>query len=188
MTDAQRYPAQVFYSDEDEGFIAVATDLPGCSAFGDTQEQAVAELRDAIDAWRLAAEKAGNPVPAPSQQHLDDLPSGKILLRLPRTLHAQLIDQAKHENVSLNQHLVFVLTASTSSVFMRNAVVNDHRELNWNRCLFAGTVSPVYQGLSHGILLIHTAHGHVANWSQSSTEPSELKVIEYFPMRASAHG
>jgi antitoxin HicB len=188
VTDAQRYPAQVFYSEEDEGFIAVATDLPGCSAFGDTQEQAVAELRDAIDAWRMAAEKAGNPVPAPSQQHLDELPSGKILLRLPRTLHAQLIDQAKHENVSLNQHLVFVLTASTSSVFMRTAATMDaHRELNWNRYLFAGNASPIYQGGNYRMLLIHT-QGHGVNWSQSSAEQSVPKLVGYSPMRASANG
>ncbi|MBC7585067.1 type II toxin-antitoxin system HicB family antitoxin [Tardiphaga sp. vice352] len=67
MTEAQRYPAHVFYSEEDEGFIAIAPDLPGCSAFGDTQEEAVGELRDAIVAWQMAARQAGNPVPEPSQ-------------------------------------------------------------------------------------------------------------------------
>jgi predicted RNase H-like HicB family nuclease len=100
VNEAQRYPAQVFYSDDDEGFIAIATDLPGCSAFGETQEEAVAELRDAIEAWQIAALKAGNPIPEPSKPQVDDLPSGKILLRLPRTLHAQLIERAKYENVS----------------------------------------------------------------------------------------
>ena len=67
MTEAQRYPAHVFYSEEDEGFIAIAPDLPGCSAFGDTQEEAVGELRDAIVAWQIAARNAGNPVPEPSK-------------------------------------------------------------------------------------------------------------------------
>lgn len=67
MTEAQRYPAHVFYSEEDEGFIAVAPDLPGCSAFGDTQEEAVGELRDAIVAWQIAARNAGNPIPEPSK-------------------------------------------------------------------------------------------------------------------------
>jgi predicted RNase H-like HicB family nuclease len=67
VTEAQRYPAHVFYSEEDEGFIAIAPDLPGCSAFGDTQEEAVGELRDAIAAWQIAARNAGNPVPEPSK-------------------------------------------------------------------------------------------------------------------------
>ena len=34
MTDTHRYPAHVFWSESDKGFIAVAPDLPGCSAFG----------------------------------------------------------------------------------------------------------------------------------------------------------
>jgi predicted RNase H-like HicB family nuclease len=68
VTDAERYPAQVFYSEEDEGFIAVAADLPGCSAFGDTQEEAISELRNAIVAWQRAAAKAGNSIPEPSKR------------------------------------------------------------------------------------------------------------------------
>jgi predicted RNase H-like HicB family nuclease len=52
--------SQVFWSDEDEGFIAVAPDLPGCSAFGETQQQALDELQRAIAAWIEAQRAAGN--------------------------------------------------------------------------------------------------------------------------------
>jgi predicted RNase H-like HicB family nuclease len=65
--EAKRYPAQVFWSDEDNGFIALALDLPGCSAFGETKTQALEELDDAIEAWIAAATRAGNPVPKPSK-------------------------------------------------------------------------------------------------------------------------
>ena len=67
MTNVERYPAQVFWSDEDGGFVAIATDLPGCSAFGETQHEALAELQDAIAAWMEAARSAGNPIPEPSE-------------------------------------------------------------------------------------------------------------------------
>jgi predicted RNase H-like HicB family nuclease len=67
VTDANRYPANVFWSEEDEGFIAVASDLPGCSAFGETQHEALAELQSAIVAWIEAARAAGNPIPDPSR-------------------------------------------------------------------------------------------------------------------------
>ena len=59
MTDTNRYPANVFWSEEDEGFIAVAADLPGCSAFGETQHEALTELQSAIVAWIEAARAAG---------------------------------------------------------------------------------------------------------------------------------
>jgi antitoxin HicB len=115
VNDPKRYPAEVFFSEEDGGYIALARDLPGCSAFGKTQEKAIAELRHAIEAWQLAAKEAGNPIPEPSKQTFDALPSGKILLRLPRSLHATLIETAKREAVSLNQYLVSTLSASTAA-------------------------------------------------------------------------
>jgi antitoxin HicB len=65
VTDASRYPARVFWSEEDRGFIAEAVDLPGCSAFGETQAEAIGELQNAIKAWIAAAKDAGNPVPQP---------------------------------------------------------------------------------------------------------------------------
>lgn len=110
MTDANRYPANVFWSEEDEGFIAVAADLPGCSAFGETQHEALTELQSAIVAWIEAARAAGNPIPDPSQPAAENLYSGKILVRMPKSLHAQLARAAKTEAVSLNQHVVFLLT------------------------------------------------------------------------------
>jgi antitoxin HicB len=112
MTDANRYPAHVFWSDEDEGFIAVAPDLPGSSAFGNTQAKALAELQNAIAAWIEAAQSAGNPIPQPSPPAVETGYSGKVLLRMPRSLHARLASAAKTEDVSLNQYIVFVLASA----------------------------------------------------------------------------
>jgi antitoxin HicB len=67
MVDATRYPIQVFWSEEDAGFIATVPDLPGCSAFGATQVEAVSEVKDAIAAWIEAMAEAGNPIPRPSK-------------------------------------------------------------------------------------------------------------------------
>ena len=64
-----RYPAHIFWSLEDKAFIAIAPDLPGCSAVGDTQAEALEELQDAIEAWCEAAKKAGNAIPEPSLEH-----------------------------------------------------------------------------------------------------------------------
>lgn len=62
MTD---YHINVFYSDEDRGYIADIPDLDACSAFGSTAEEALAEVAKAKEAWLAAARDAGRPVPAP---------------------------------------------------------------------------------------------------------------------------
>ncbi len=61
-----RYPIEVFWSDEDEGFIAIAHDLPGCSAWGETEARAIDELHDAAKAWMEAARSTGRTIPKPS--------------------------------------------------------------------------------------------------------------------------
>ena len=60
-----RYAIVVFWSDDDGMWVADALDLKSCSAFGDTPEQAVAELRIAMEAWLAAARENGLPIPEP---------------------------------------------------------------------------------------------------------------------------
>ena len=63
-----RYPIEVFWSDEDEGYMAIAPDLPGASAWGKTEAEAINELHTVIDLWIKSARKVGNPVPKPSDR------------------------------------------------------------------------------------------------------------------------
>ena len=60
------YHINVFYSDEDEGYIADIPDLKHCSAFGNTPEEAVREVEIAKAAWLAAARDAGKPIPKPT--------------------------------------------------------------------------------------------------------------------------
>jgi predicted RNase H-like HicB family nuclease len=59
------YHINIFYSEEDGGYIADIPDLDACSAFGETPEQALAEVKIAKDAWLEAARQAGKPIPRP---------------------------------------------------------------------------------------------------------------------------
>jgi predicted RNase H-like HicB family nuclease len=59
------YHINIFYSEEDEGYIADIPDLKGCSAFGSTPEEALKELQLARVAWIEAALAEGIPVPVP---------------------------------------------------------------------------------------------------------------------------
>ena len=59
------YHINIFYSDEDGGYIADVPDLDSCSAFGKTPDEALAELERAKSAWIAAAREAGRPIPEP---------------------------------------------------------------------------------------------------------------------------
>jgi predicted RNase H-like HicB family nuclease len=55
----------IFYSNEDEGYIADIPDLKYCSAFGETPELALQEVQIAKTAWLEAAKTAGKSIPEP---------------------------------------------------------------------------------------------------------------------------
>jgi antitoxin HicB len=106
MKKTLKYTIEVFWSEEGKGFIATAPDLPGCTACGESEPEALAEIHRAIAAWIQAAKKAGNPIPAPSTP---SSASGKFLMRLPKRLHSDLTRAAKREGVSLNQYVLYLL-------------------------------------------------------------------------------
>lgn len=60
------YHINIFYSDEDCGYIADIPDLAHCSAFGESPEEALRELQIAKALWLSVATEAGKPVPAPA--------------------------------------------------------------------------------------------------------------------------
>jgi antitoxin HicB len=54
--------------DDGGGFVAVVPDLPGCMSDGETPQEALANVQDAIVAWIEAATDMGRPVPLPTQE------------------------------------------------------------------------------------------------------------------------
>ena len=59
------YHVNIFYSDEDKGYIADIPDLAHCSAFGESPEEALKELQQAKALWLEAASSAGKVIPRP---------------------------------------------------------------------------------------------------------------------------
>jgi predicted RNase H-like HicB family nuclease len=59
------YHINIFFSDEDGGYIADIPDLESCSAFGATPEEALAEVGKARAAWLETARQEGKPIPPP---------------------------------------------------------------------------------------------------------------------------
>ena len=61
----KEYHINVFYSEEDEGYIADIPDLKYCSAFGATPEEALQEVLTAKEAWLGSAFATGKSIPPP---------------------------------------------------------------------------------------------------------------------------
>ena len=64
------YHINVFWSDEDDCYVADVPDLETCSAFGDTPEEALAEVQIAKRAWLEVAREHGKPIPEPRYRPL----------------------------------------------------------------------------------------------------------------------
>ena len=65
-----KYEVIIYWSEEDDAFIAEVPELPGCAAHGATQEAALGNAQDAIRLWTDTAREFGDPVPEPKGRHL----------------------------------------------------------------------------------------------------------------------
>ena len=62
------YEITLWWSEEDRVFVAEVPELPGCVAHGDSEAEAIAHVKDAMQLWIDVAEEAGDPVPAPRRR------------------------------------------------------------------------------------------------------------------------
>ncbi len=60
-----RYEVIIYWSDEDEAFVAEVPELPGCMADGATYKEALANVEQVIAEWIETARELGRPVPEP---------------------------------------------------------------------------------------------------------------------------
>jgi predicted RNase H-like HicB family nuclease len=101
------------------GWSAAVEELPGCEATGNTPEEAIDHLREAMEGW-LTAAVAERPAIAPrnrrtSRRKTASGPSGRFLVRMPSALHQELSLAAEREQISLNRYVTDTLAASISS-------------------------------------------------------------------------
>lgn len=94
---------------DESGFYYVGRimEFDGCMADGDTKEEALQSLHEAMGLWIETKLANGFSVPEPLQEINA---SGKFTLRLPKSLHQRLTMEAKKENVSLNQYALYKLS------------------------------------------------------------------------------
>lgn len=109
ITNESTYIRKVFYSIEDKCWVAIAPEIPGCTALGDTDTEALKELDTAIGLHLNIRRENNFPVPkALSGQKL----GGRFLLRLPKALQHSLKEEAVEEGVSVNQYALFLISTA----------------------------------------------------------------------------
>lgn len=66
----QKYEIIIYWSNEDQVFVAEVPELPGCLAHGKTHEAALKNAKEAIQLWIDTANEFGDPVPEPKGRRL----------------------------------------------------------------------------------------------------------------------
>jgi antitoxin HicB len=105
------YRISVTHQDGDESspWLASVEELAGCEARGATAAEAVAQIPSALAEWVAGAHASGREIPEPhdARQY-----SGKLLVRMPKSLHRELARAAERDQVSLNAYMNGVLAAA----------------------------------------------------------------------------
>jgi len=113
--------SRVLIPDEESGtYTAIISEFPGCIAQGDTPQEAYKHLEDAAKDWIEAALDLQQEIPSPSQSLSF---GGKILVRLPKSLHRQLALTAEKEGVSLNQFIVSALAEKVGAFTLYDKLI-----------------------------------------------------------------
>ena len=97
--------------DEGMAWSAQVEELAGCEVRAATEAEALSAVREAMAEWIADALSNDRPVPPPRAE-ADH--SGRLLVRMPRTLHAELARLADRERVSLNALIVGILGGATA--------------------------------------------------------------------------
>lgn len=95
---------RVITGDADEGYLAMVPELPGCFTAGETPTEALEMLEDAMAGWFESALARGLAIPEPAGRE-----SGRLLVRMPKSIHRRLMERAEEEGVSANTLAVSLL-------------------------------------------------------------------------------
>jgi len=108
--------------DNEVSYEARAKEFPGISAFESSAQEAYEYVIDAIETLEVMHNEKGTPMPSPFAPE-DDY-SGRVTLRIPKSLHRQLAEAADDDGVSLNQYINSQLSYALGTRNSRSSLVN----------------------------------------------------------------
>ena len=106
--EAYAHTVEPLSHDDGGGYVIGFPDLPGCMSDGASIEEAIANGRDAFAAWVSARGHMGKPIPTPTAHGKSAQPV-RLMQRLPRSLHANLVARARAEGTSINTLVTMLL-------------------------------------------------------------------------------
>lgn len=123
MTKAENYSVVVrrVVLNGEAVYEARVKEFPDLTEYADSADEAYALAIDAVETVAAIYAEKGRAMPAIADVAQDF--SGRVTLRLPKSLHRALSDAAEEEDVSLNQHLVNVLCYFTGFAHAERVVV-----------------------------------------------------------------
>lgn len=108
-----RYSVVLQWSEDDDAYVAIIPELPGCNAVASTAAEAAESVEEAARVYLHGWEDEGKPLPEPDLMR--DF-SGQLRIRIPKSLHARLVVQARLDGTSLNTHIVHLLSGRSAEV------------------------------------------------------------------------
>jgi predicted RNase H-like HicB family nuclease len=105
----EQYLYSVGWSEEDEAFVARVAEFSSLAAHGETQEDAMREIKNVVGFVLQDLQENDEPIPEPFGKRSF---SGRLVLRMPEYMHRQLALEALEQGISLNQLLNLKLEAS----------------------------------------------------------------------------
>ena len=105
------YRLEIIPDTEEGGYMVTYPDLPGCISLGEDIQDAIENAQDAKRVWLEAAIEDGVEIYEPSTA--EDY-SGQFKLRIPKSLHKILADNARREGTSMNQYCLYLLAMNNA--------------------------------------------------------------------------
>jgi antitoxin HicB len=131
MINVPEYPFTIRHLSKKEGggYLIQFPDLPGCMSDGETLDEAIANGKDAVQAWLHAAKEMNKPIPKAGELESQ---SGKWVQRVPKSIHLRLVNKAREEGVSLNTLVITILSESLGDSSHKKLLQihkkNEHKE------------------------------------------------------------
>ena len=106
------YKMEIVPDNDEGGYVVSFPELQGCLTCGESLQEAIENANDAKREWLKAAIESNVEIPEPLS---DNDYSGQFKLRIPKSLHRILSQNAKKEGISMNQYCLYLLTKNSVS-------------------------------------------------------------------------